>query len=120
LKLLLDEMYPPSVADGLRSRGHDTVAIVERPELRSLSDPDVFAHAQSEQRAVVTENVADYVRIANSHDAGAIDHHGLVLVHPARYPRGNPRTIGAMVTALDALARRFSYGEPTSLRTWLG
>jgi hypothetical protein len=119
LKLLLDEMYPPSVADGLRSRGHDTVAIVERPELRSLSDPDVFAHAQGEQRTVVTENVADYVRIANRHDAGAIDHHGLVLVHPARYPRGNPRTIGAMVTALDALAPRFSSGEPTSLRTWL-
>jgi hypothetical protein len=55
--------YPPSIADGLRARGHDTVAVVERPELRSLSDPDVFAHAQGEQRTVVTENVADYVRI---------------------------------------------------------
>lgn len=119
MKLLLDDMYPPSIADGLRTRGHDAVAVVKRPDLRSLSDPDVFAHAQSEQRAVVTENVADYVRIANSHDACAIAHHGLVLVHPARYPRGSPRTIGAMVTALDALASRSSSDDPTSLRTWL-
>jgi hypothetical protein len=119
LRLLLDEMYPPSIAEGLRARGHDAVVIVERHELRNLADPEVFAAAQSERRAVVTENVADYVPIANDHDARGRAHHGLVLVHPARYPRGRARTIGAMVTALDELARRFRSGEATSLRTWL-
>jgi hypothetical protein len=119
LKLLLDEMYPSSIAGGLRARGHDAVAVVERPELRNLSDPDLFAAAQSELRAVVTENVADYVRIADDHDARGEGHHGLVLAHPGKYPRGNRRTVGAMVTALDALAQRFPSDEPTSLRTWL-
>jgi hypothetical protein len=42
-----------------------------------------------------------------------------VLVHPARYPRGKSRTIGAMVTALDELGRRLASDEATSLRTWL-
>jgi hypothetical protein len=119
LNLLLDEMYPESIAVGLRARGHDAVAIVERPELRSLSDPDVFAAAQTEARAVVTENVPDYVAIANDHDAVGQAHHGLVLVHPAKYPRGKSRTIGAMVAALDELARRLGSDEATSLRTWL-
>jgi hypothetical protein len=119
LKLLLDEMYPASIAEGLRARGRDAVAIVERPELRNLPDPDVFAAAQAERRAVVTENVADYVPIANGLDARGEVHHGLVLVHPGTYPRGRSRTIGAMVTALEELARRFPRAEATSLRAWL-
>jgi Domain of unknown function (DUF5615) len=119
LRLLVDEMYPASIAEGLRARGHNAIAIVERPELRNLEDAEVFAAAQSERRAVVTENVADYIPIANDHDARGNAHHGLVLVHPARYPRGRARTIGSTVTALDDLARRFGSDEATSLRTWL-
>jgi hypothetical protein len=119
LKLLLDEMYPASIADGLRARRQDAVAVVERAELRGISDAEVFAAAQAERRAVVTENVSDYVPIANEHDIRGTSHHGLVLVDPARYPRGKPRTIGRMVRALDALAGRFPSAEPTSVRTWL-
>jgi Domain of unknown function (DUF5615) len=119
LKLLLDEMYPSAIADGLRARGHDAIAVVERPELRNLSDADVFAAAQHERRAVVSENVPDFVPIANDHDARGQAHHGLVLVHARSYPRGNPRTIGAMVKALDTLAKRYPANEPTSLREWV-
>jgi hypothetical protein len=119
LKLLLDEMYPASIAPGLRARGHDAVAVVERPELRSLADSEVFAAAQGEARAIVTENVRDYVAIANDHDARGDAHHGLVLVHPAKYPRGKARTIGAMVAALDALAPGLASDEATSPRAWL-
>ena len=119
MKLLLDEMYPDAIAAGLSARGHDPVAAVELPEPRNTSDVDVFAAAQREQRAVVTENVADFVPIANAHDAGGRAHCGLVLVHPRKYPRGNPRTIGAMVIALDALARRYAADRPTSMREWL-
>jgi hypothetical protein len=119
LRLLLDEMYPAAIADALRARGHDAVAVVERPELRSGSDADVFAAAQTEGRTVVTENVADFVPIANDHDARSKAHHGLVLVHPVRYPRGHPRTIGAMVTALDELASRSPEHDPTGRRDWL-
>ena len=119
MRLLLDEMYPPGIADGLRARGHDTVAVVERPDLRNMSDAEVFAAAQSEQRTVVTENVPDFVPIANDYDAAGQAHHGLVLVHARKYTRGKPRTIGAMVAALDALASRHPADDATSMREWL-
>jgi hypothetical protein len=119
LRLLLDEMSAKAIADGLRARGHDTVAVVERPELRSSSDAEVFAAAQREGRAVISGNVPDFVPIAGDHDAVGQAHYGLVLVHPRKYPRGNPRTIGAMVTALDALASRHPADLPTSMREWL-
>lgn len=119
MRLLLDEMYPAAIAAGLRRRGVDAVAVTERPELRNMPDPELFTAAQAERRAVVTENVRDFVPIANDHDARAVAHHGLVLVHPAAYPRGSRRTIGAMVTALAALCRDISHEDPTSLRHWL-
>lgn len=118
MRLVLDEMYPAAIAEGLRARGHDAVAVVERPELRGLADPELFAAAQRERRTVVTENVADFARIVGDHDGRGVAHHGLVLVGGARFPRGAARTVGAMVTALDALAARLT-NEPTSIRLWL-
>jgi hypothetical protein len=52
LRLLVDEMHPPSIAEQLRDRGHDIVAVTERAEPRALPDDDVFATAQRERRAV--------------------------------------------------------------------
>jgi hypothetical protein len=119
LRLLLDEMYPPAIAEQLRRGGHDAEAVVARPELRMLADPDVFAIAQRERCAVVTENIDDFSRIADSQDHLGEVHHGLVFVNPRSYPRGNPRTIGRMVTALGGLLGRHPMDEPTSLRHWL-
>ena len=119
LKLLLDEMYPPAIAEQLRRRGRDVDAVAARGELRMLADLDIFATAQREQRAVVTENVADFSAIADSHDQRGEAHHGLVLVNPRRHPRGNQRTIGRMVTALERLLGEQPDTAPTSLRHWL-
>lgn len=119
LKLLLDEMYPPAIAEQLRCRGHDAHAVAARPELGALADPEIFAVAQHEQSAVVTENIDDFSAIADSHDRSGQTHHGLILLHPRRYPRGNPRTIGQMVTALAKLLGEQSGTTPTSLRHWL-
>jgi predicted nuclease of predicted toxin-antitoxin system len=119
LKLLLDEMYPPAIAAQLRDRGHDVVAVAARAELRGLPDDGVFATAQQEHRAVVTENVGDFSLIADAADQRGFPHHGLILVDPVKYPRGNPRTIGRMVTRLDLLLNDHRPGKPTSLRWWL-
>ncbi|MHB8690405.1 MAG: DUF5615 family PIN-like protein [Solirubrobacteraceae bacterium] len=119
MKLLIDEMYPQSIAEQLLRRGHDAIALTERPELRSLTDPDVFAIAQHERRAVMTENIADFVPLADHTDQRNQPHHGLVLVDPAKYQRGTPRTIGRLVTELDALLAEHPSQEATSARHWL-
>jgi hypothetical protein len=81
-------MYPPAIAEQLRGRGHDVIAETERVELRSLSDGALFALAMQEGRAILTENIADFVGVANAADLRGEAHHGLVLVDPAKYPRG--------------------------------
>lgn len=119
LKLLIDEMYPPAIAEQLRVRSGDVEAVTERPELRALADIDIFALAQQEQRAVVTENIADFSVIADANDQRGQAHYGLVLVASSNYPRGRPGTIGRMVTELHLLLGEHPETSPTSLRHWL-
>lgn len=119
MKLVLDEMYPPAIAEQLRARGHDVDAVTGRSELRALADTDLFALAQTEQRAVVTENIPDFSVIADDYDQRSRAHHGLILVVPGNYPRDNPRTIGRMVTALEKLLGERPDTTPHSLRHWL-
>ena len=110
MKLLLDEMYPYSIAEQLRGRGHDVVAVTERPGLRGAPDRDVFAVAQEEGRALVTDDIG-FRSIDSEHRARGETHHGLVLTSNRRFPRGQPRTVGRLVRALD----RFLSGEATAL-----
>jgi hypothetical protein len=119
LRLLVDEMYPPAIAEQLRDRKHDVEAVTERPELRALADTDLFALAQHEQRAVVTENIDDFSVIASGYDQRGQAHHGLVLVPPGSYPHGRAGTIGRMVTELDMLLAERPEATPTSMRHWL-
>lgn len=119
MRLLLDEMYPPAIAEQLRSRGHDVAAVTERTELRALPDAAVFAEAQQQRRAVATENVADFIPLANQADQRGQPHFGLVLIDPSRYPRGARRTIGSLVKALDRLLAGYPADDPTSARHWL-
>lgn len=100
MKLLLDEMYPYSIAEQLRSRGHDVMAVGERAALRGASDRDVFAVAQQEERALVTDDVG-FRSIESELRARGESHRGLILTSNRRFPRGRPRTPGALVRALD-------------------
>jgi len=117
VKLLLDEMWPPAVAGALRRRGHDVVAVAERPELRGQPDDVILAVAQAEGRAVVTENVVDYLPLAAERLTRGDVHAGVILTSHRRYPRSNPRTIGRLVSALDALLSALPEG--TNLEHWL-
>ena len=116
MRLLIDEMYPAAVAEQLRRRGHDAVAVTERKELRSLADSAIFAEGQTDRRDVVTENVGDFVPLAEEADQRGRAHHGLVLIDPARFPRGQRRTIGRLVKELERLMAEFPGEEATSAR----
>lgn len=80
MKLLIDEMFPPVVAELLRERGHDVVAVLERPDLAGLSDADLLGHAAREGRAVVTENVRDFALLDRRYRQEGREHEGLVYV----------------------------------------
>lgn len=81
--LLLDEMYPPSLAAKLRAGGRDVVAALDvEVGLASRSDDDVLAWAARNGRCLVTENVRDFARLAPT-----VPHAGIVFVSAQRFPR---------------------------------
>lgn len=104
MRLGLDEHYSLRIAETLRDRGHEVVAVTERPELRGLGDRELLGAMRAETRALLTENVADFIPIARELAARGEDHWGLVLSSPLAMPRGRD-TIGVFVDALDRLLR---------------
>lgn len=105
MRLLLDEMYSPRIAEQLRARGRD-VASVHDPEYRALEgepDEEVWAAALAADRVLVTENVQDFRRIETDALASAQPTARLIFTTDRQFPRGNPATIGRLVAALDGL-----------------
>ena len=103
MKLLLDEMWPHSIAEALRQRGHDVEAVAARPDLRGASDETLFAVGLAEGRVIVTENAKDFRRLATTAIHAGRDHPLLILTGNRRWPRAHPGTLGRLVEALDAL-----------------
>lgn len=99
MRLLLDEHYSPRIAKQLRRRGHDVVSVSERAELIGLSDSDLLRAATAERRALVTENVADFVELARQFAAHEEDHYGVIFTYSARFPRSRA-TVGVFVREL--------------------
>jgi predicted nuclease of predicted toxin-antitoxin system len=105
MRLLLDEMYTPTIAEQLRARGHD-VASVHDPEYRTLEgepDEDVWVAALAADRVLVTENVQDFRRIEADALSRAQPAVRLIFTTDRQFPRGDPASIGRLITALDAL-----------------
>jgi predicted nuclease of predicted toxin-antitoxin system len=105
MKLLLDEMFGPTIAEQLRGRGHD-VASVHDPEYRTLEgapDDQIWAVAIADDRALVSENVRDFRRIEADALARAQPIARLIFTTDRQFPRGDPGTVGRLVVALDGL-----------------
>jgi predicted nuclease of predicted toxin-antitoxin system len=119
LKLLIDEHYPPSIAEQLRERGHDAVSVQEEADLRGMTDPDLFTEAQRRKSAVLTENVADYLKLDAEYRGRHLAHWGLVLTSNRTFPRGKTTTVGALVQALDELLRKAALKNQSSQVIWL-
>ena len=116
MKLLLEEMLSAGIAEQLRVRGHDVHAINEDTELRGLSDPEVFARSQQESRAIVTYNREDFLALDREYSSRRREHHGIVILHPRRFPQGE-QSVGAIVRSLSSL---IAAGVPyTSFIRWL-
>jgi predicted nuclease of predicted toxin-antitoxin system len=104
VRLLLEEMISATVAEQLRVRGHDVVA-VQDPDmghLRGIDDCVLLDHAATEHRAVVTDNVPDFVRCHQRRVDRGQPHHGLLLFANDTFPRHrHDAFVGQLLTALE-------------------
>lgn len=99
--LLLDEMHAPAVAEALRARGHDVIAVAERPDLRAMSDADLFLWAGHESRRLVNENVKDFRRLFLRAEETNRRRTALLYTSSRTFPRSR-RNPGPLVAALHA------------------
>jgi hypothetical protein len=100
--LLLDEMLSAAIAEQLRARDLDAVAVVETPGLVGTPDEELLAYAAAQQRVLVTANVADFAAIATDWRATGREHAGLVYLTSRAFPQDRS-FVGAIVSSLLAL-----------------
>lgn len=96
-------MLGPQLANALRERGLDVYGVVERPELRGLSDDLVLDVATRELRVLVTCNVPDFLQLGHQWRAEGREHAGMLLVSTSAFPQDRS-WIGALIRGLDNLA----------------
>lgn len=102
MRLLLDEHFTFTIAEELRRRAIDAIAIQkERPELEGQGDDAVLRIATAERRVVVTNNVRDYAPLVEDFGLRGETHFGVIFTDDATFPRTHAGG-GLIVRALAA------------------
>lgn len=114
MKLLLDEMHTPGIADALTTRGWDVLAVAAVPALRGASDVDLLQYAAVNERAVVTENVGYFSPLAQQWAGEGKSHAGLIFTNPKRFNRASLAYPGNVIGALA----RFLEEVPVDGSSW--
>lgn len=115
MRLLLDEMHGPAIADALTEAGFDVVAVAADPSLRGCPDADLLEHAAATDRALVTENVGDFSVLAAARAVDGEPHAGLIFTNPARFNRATLAYPGNLIVALGT----FLDDPPISGDSWI-
>jgi hypothetical protein len=106
VKVLVDEMYPATVAEALRAAGIEATTVANL-RLAGATDPEVFGAAVGAAvaggYAVLTENVDDFARIAPEHSTAGGHHNGLLVALSSRFSR-RPTGLRPLVAAVEAIA----------------
>lgn len=102
-RLLLDQMFSPTLAAALRDLGHDVIAVAERSDLRSMTDNDIFAWAANERRWLLTENVRDFrpLLLSTVQTEAKV---GVLFTSSRGFPRSR-KNPGTLINALDRWLR---------------
>ncbi len=125
MKLVLDEMLPPAIAEQLRGRGVDAIAATEAEHAaRYASTPDelVFARAQEDGRTVVTDNVGDYELACTAWERTHGEPHcGVLYASGAAFNRNRAAAfVGQLVRSLDHFVKTLPPdAEPFNRRQYL-
>jgi hypothetical protein len=103
VRLALDNHYSPRIASRLRDKGHDGDAVIERG-WQTESDDALLVLCHDDGRALVTNNVGDFVVIARRWAVEGRSHAGLIFTSDASLARSRD-TIGRYVQLLDRLLK---------------
>lgn len=119
MRLLLDEMYPPALAEALRATCLHAHTLVEAG-LAGRPDADVLAAAVAASDVLLTENVADFAGLAADHLTTGGHHPGVLVALSSRFSRRRAG-IGVLVSAItsvidDHLQDRLVYLERPTAR----
>ncbi len=99
MRWLLDEMLPRTVALRLSELGHGAVSVHD-VELTPAADDDVFEFAVLQDRLIVTENFADFVRLLESCGSSDAPRVPVVFVRKSNFPKS-----GGLATHLAKASR---------------
>ena len=102
MKVLVDEMYPATVAEALRAAGIEATTVANL-RLAGATDPEPFGAAVAGGYAVLTENLGDFARIAAEHSTAGGHHNGLLVALSSRFSR-RPAGLRPLVAAVEAIA----------------
>jgi len=76
--LLLDEDVRIVLADILRQRGHDAIHVLEIGRA-GRSDLEQFTYAVSQERALLTHNIRDFLAIDDRYRTEGHEHFGIIV-----------------------------------------
>lgn len=108
-------MHAPAIADFLTAESFDVVAVAAQPRLRGTPDADLLVFAANNDRALVTENVADFMTLASHWASAGRPHAGLVFTHPRTFNRASL----AYPLNLGRALRRFLVDPPVTGNSWI-
>ncbi|MGH8874183.1 MAG: DUF5615 family PIN-like protein [Acidimicrobiia bacterium] len=109
--MLLDEMIGAVVAEQLRRRGHNVVAVQNSEQSHRRG---ILAHAHDERRAVVTDDVPDFFRCHQRRIQAGLSHHGLLFFTNETFPRHRHDLFVSQVIAALERALKASPGDDGS------
>ena len=101
MRLALDHHHSPLIAGELRAQGHDVITVAEA-DWETEEDETLLELCRHNQRALLTNNVADFAVIARRWQTDGRTYFGLIFTSDASLPR-NRGNIGGFVHALDTL-----------------
>lgn len=110
IKLYLDEDVPEAIAHALRLRGHDVLTVKEAGR-KGFSDIEQLNYALSEDRVIVSHNIADFCRIHADFMKKGYEHNGIIL--------SRQLPIGMIVNAILQLLANLTQEIITNNVIWL-
>lgn len=100
-RLYADENFPFQVVDALRRFGHDVLTVLEAGQANQrIEDHDILAFAIAAERAVLTINRRDFIRLHRRQPA----HYGIVVCTEDIDTEGQAQRIHMAIGASTSLA----------------